>query len=97
MFAVMAAFVLLAGVAGGGEFVGVFADPLTLLALPSFTVLGMVMTGLRWWAICGGRSCRCAGDGCVGSLCGGAGGDVEFGKFFEGDDAGMPTRAAVGC
>jgi len=93
LFAVMAAFVCSRLLLVVENFSAFLKMPGTLLALPSFTALGMVLTGLavvgylRWkklpllraldaWAPCAAV---------VAAM-------LSLGKFFEGDDAGMPSR-----
>ena len=97
LFAVMAAFVCSRLLLVAGNFSAFLKMPGTLLALPSFTALGMVLTGLvvvaylRWkrlpllkvldaWAPCAAVLAAM----------------LSLGKFFEGNDAGMPSRVAVG-
>jgi phosphatidylglycerol:prolipoprotein diacylglycerol transferase len=97
LFAVMAAFVCSRLLLVAGNFQAFLKMPGTLLALPSFTYLGMVLTGLvvvaylRWkrlallrvldaWAPCAAVLAVM----------------LSLGKFFVGDDAGMPTRMALG-
>ena len=59
---------------------GLCGLPLVMLSLPSFTYVGMALTAvavvayLRWK-----RLAAAEGAGCVGSLCGGGGGDAEPG------------------
>jgi len=93
LFAVMAAFVCSRLLLVVENFSAFLKMPGTLLALPSFTALGMVLTGLavvgylQWkklpllrvldaWAPCAAV---------VAAM-------LSSGKFFEGDDAGMPSR-----
>jgi phosphatidylglycerol:prolipoprotein diacylglycerol transferase len=93
LFAVMAAFVCSRLLLVAGNFSAFLKMPGTLLTLPSFTALGMVITGLvvvaylRWkrlpllkvldaWAPCAAVLAAM----------------LSLGKFFEGDDAGMPSR-----
>ena len=93
LFAVMAAFVCSRLLLVVENFSAFLKMPGTLLALPSFTALGMVLTGLavvgylQWkklpllrvldaWAPCAAV---------VAAM-------LSLGKFFEGDDAGMPSR-----
>jgi phosphatidylglycerol:prolipoprotein diacylglycerol transferase len=92
LFAVVAAFVCSRLLLIAGNFHAFLKMPGTLLALPSFTYLGMVLTGLvvvaylRWkrlpltrvldaWAPCAAVLAAM----------------LSFGKFFQGDDAGMPS------
>jgi len=92
LFAVMAAFVCSRLLLIVGNFHAFLRLPVALLVLPSFTTLGMVFTGLvvvaylRWkklpllrvldaWAPCAAVLAAM----------------LSLGKFFEGNDAGMPT------
>ncbi len=93
LFAVAAAFVLSRLLLIGGDVQGFMRAPLVMLRLPSFTYGGMVLTAaavavyLQWkelpllkvldaWAPCAAVLAAM----------------LNLGSFFEGDDAGMPSR-----
>ena len=92
LFAVMAAFVCSRLLLVAGNFSAFLKMPGTLLALPSFTALGMVITGLvvvaylRWKRL-PLRSVLDAWAPCAAVLAA----MLSLGKFLVGDDAGMPS------
>jgi phosphatidylglycerol---prolipoprotein diacylglyceryl transferase len=92
LFAVVAAFVCSRLLLIVGDFSAFLKMPGTLLALPSFTTLGMVLTGLvvvaylRWKRLAVARVMD-AWAPCAAMLAA----MLSLGKFFEGDDAGMPS------
>ena len=92
LFAVMAAFVCSRMLLVAGNFHAFLEVPGTLLALPSFTALGMVLTGivvvgyLRWKKLALRRVLD-AWAPCAAVLAG----MLSLGKFLMGDDAGMPS------
>jgi phosphatidylglycerol:prolipoprotein diacylglycerol transferase len=93
LFAVMAAFVCSRVLLVAGNFSAFLKMPGTLLALPSFTALGMMLTGvavvayLRWKRLAV-RSVLDAWAPCAAVLAA----LLSLGKFLQGDDAGMPSR-----
>ena len=93
LFAVMAAFVCSRLLLVVGNFHAFLKMPVTLIALPSFTALGMVITGLavvaylRWKRLAL-RSFLDAWAPCAAVLAA----LLSLGKFLQGDDAGMPSR-----
>ena len=92
LFAVVAAFVCSRLLLIAGNFSAFRQMPVTLLALPSFTALGMVLTGLvvvgylRWKRLAVVRVLD-AWAPCAAVLAA----MLSLGKFLEGDDAGMPS------
>jgi len=93
LFAVMAAFVCSRLLLVAGNLHAFFKMPVTLLALPSFTTLGLVMTGLvvvaylRWKQLVLLKVLD-AWAPCAAVLLA----MLSLGKFLQGDDAGMPSR-----
>jgi len=92
LFAVMAAFVCSRLLLIAGNFHAFLKMPGTLLALPSFTALGMVLTGLVAVVYLGWKRLPLtrvldAWAPCAAVLAG----MLSLGKFFQGDDAGMPS------
>jgi phosphatidylglycerol---prolipoprotein diacylglyceryl transferase len=97
LFGVMAAFVLSRLLLIGGDVRGFLRLPVVMLALPSFTVGGMVLTAvavvvyLRWKRLALVRVldawAPCAAV--VAAM-------LSLGRFFEGADWGMPTRLPWG-
>jgi len=92
LFAVMAAFVCSRLLLVAGNFSAFLKLPVALLALPSFTALGMALTGpvvvayLRWKRLTVARVLD-AWAPCAAVLAA----MLSLGKFFEGDDVGMPS------
>lgn len=97
LFAVVAAFVCSRLLLVAGNFSAFLKMPGTLLALPSFTTLGMVLTGLvvvaylRWKRLAVARVMD-AWAPCAAMLAA----MLSVGRFFEGTEVGMPTRLPWG-
>jgi len=97
LFGVMAAFVLSRLLLIGGDVHGFLHVPLALLALPSFTYGGMVLTAvvvvayLQWKRLSLLRVAD-AWAPCAAALAA----MLSLGRFFEGTDLGMPTSLPWG-
>jgi len=97
LFAVLAAFVVSRLLLIGGDVRGFLRVPLAMLALPSFTYVGMVLTGmvvvgyLRWKRLPLLRVLD-AWAPCAAALAAMLG----VGRYFEGTDLGMPTMLPWG-
>jgi phosphatidylglycerol:prolipoprotein diacylglycerol transferase len=97
LFAVLAAFVVSRLLLIGGDVRGFLRVPLAMLALPSFTYVGMVLTGmvvvgyLRWKRLPLLRVLD-AWAPCGAVLAAMLG----VGRYFEGTDLGMPTMLPWG-
>jgi phosphatidylglycerol:prolipoprotein diacylglycerol transferase len=92
LFAVMAAFAVSRLLLVAGDLHAFVRMPVAMLALPSFTYGGMAVTAavvvayLRWKRL-GLLKVADAWAPCAAVLAG----MLSLGKFFEGDDAGMPS------
>jgi phosphatidylglycerol:prolipoprotein diacylglycerol transferase len=97
LFAVLAAFVMSRLLLIAGDVRGFLKLPVVMLALPSFTSGGMVLTGLavvvylRWKRLALVRVLD-AWAPCAAVLAA----TLSLGRFFEGADLGMPTRLPWG-
>jgi len=97
LFAVMAAFVVSRLLLIGGDVRGFVRVPLAMLALPSFTYVGMALTGLvvvgylRWKRLPLAEVLD-AWAPCAAALAA----MLSLGRFFEGTDLGMPTTLPWG-
>jgi phosphatidylglycerol:prolipoprotein diacylglycerol transferase len=97
LFGVVAAFVLSRLLLIGGDVRAFLQLPLVMLALPSFTYGGMMLTALAvaaylqwkrlplWKTLDAWAPCAAA----LGAM-------LSLGRFFEGDDMGMPARVPWG-
>jgi phosphatidylglycerol:prolipoprotein diacylglycerol transferase len=97
LFAVVAAFVLSRLLLIGGDVRGFLHVPLAMLALPSFTYGGMVLTALAvvaylQWKRLSLLRVADAWAPCAAALAA----MLSLGRFFEGTDLGMPTRLPWG-
>jgi phosphatidylglycerol:prolipoprotein diacylglycerol transferase len=97
LFGVVAAFVLSRLLLIGGDVRGFLQLPLVMLALPSFTYGGMVLTALAvasylQWKRLPVLKVLDAWAPCAAVLAA----MLNLGRFFEGDEVGMPARLSWG-